>query len=373
MFNLGRRLITLMFLSVCLVVIGAVLALPAMAVEQMQIPSPAGNCLKCHDPSIHPVDNCTACHDLAYAEPTSEIPGGHGGLNVSDAGKAISTAPVGNCQVCHMYTAGGWDMCGNCHPSEWGDWIPPAQLVSDPAAPWREGYTHDATRLNGYVGTDNTYNCEMCHVQNWWLDIPQHDSTVFGSAYSHLDTIDTKCTGCHFDSLTTEHAQLGRNDRSGNPVDCFTCHENGSPGVQQSISNQDSSCAACHATLHNNNAAPRPSADILLYPGLKWSSPMVTAIWQGEPWVEDYVYGYRIIISNRSTLAAEDVWIFYRDGLAARGWTPQSPEPAAGTTNFKSVFAKGNNKIVVWFYGSEERLGQGTSPGGSRIEIIYNT
>lgn len=372
MFNLKRRLIIMVIFLAGLITAGAFLSLPVMAVEQMQVPSPAGSCLRCHDTSIHPVNNCNACHDLAYAEPAGYPLGGHGGLNVSDANKLKSTAPVGNCQVCHTYTVSAWDMCGNCHPSQYGSMFPPAQLVPNPNAPWREGYSHDVSRVNNYVGQDNTYNCEMCHVQNWWSNIPQHNLTVFGSAYSHQNKIDSKCTGCHLDSLTTEHAQPGRSDLAEQPITCFTCHENKSPNIKQVISNHDSSCAACHATVHNKNAAPSPSADILLYPGLQWSSPMMMTIWQGEPWVENYVYGFRTIVSNRSHLSADNVWVFYRDGLTARGWILQSAESAAGAASFKTVFAKGTNKIIVWFYSSEERQRPGILPAGPRIEIIYN-
>lgn len=372
MFNLNQRLIMMVILFAGLITGAAVLAMPVMAVEQMQVPSPGGNCSRCHEASVHPVNNCNACHDLALAEPTSYPPGGHGGLNVSDGNKLISTAPVGNCQVCHQYTVGGWDMCSNCHPSEWGDWIPPAQLVLNPDAPWRDGYTHDAGRINNYAGQDTTYNCEKCHVQSWWSDIPQHNLSVFGSVYSHQNEIDNKCTGCHLNSHTTEHAQPGRSDLAGQPITCFTCHENSSPDIKQAVSEGNSNCAACHVTVHHNTAAPSPTADILLYPGLRWSSPMPMTLWQGEPMVENYVYGYRIIISNRSQLSAVDVWAFYRDGLTGRGWIPESPEPTAGAVSFKAVFAKGVKKIIVWFYSSEERQGQGILPAGPRIEIIYN-
>ncbi len=99
---------------------------------------------------------------------------------------------------------------------------------------------------------------------------------------------------------------------------------------------------------------------------------MIVTIWQGEPWVENYVYGFRTIVSNRSNLSADSVWAFYRNGLTARGWVLQSAEPAVEATSFKTIFAKGSNKIIVWFYSSEERQGQGILPAGPRIELIYN-
>lgn len=333
--------------------------------QDMPIPPPAGNCDRCHDFAKHPMNNCNSCHDLAKYEPQASIlAGGHGGLTVSDEGKAISTAPVGNCLVCHTYT----NECQACHPSFFGG---ATELIPDPNPRWPSNYTHDTTRIKrNYVGVNDTYECEMCHVQNRWSTIPQHDSTAFGSVYDHQGSIDSRCGECHDAALTREHYR--RTDpATGNPLDCFTCHSSVNLQVQQAIAANNRQCSACHTQGHNLNIVSDLPGDVLLYPGLKWTAPLPLSLWQGEPWIEGDTAGFRMVMSNRSNLSSDGVWAFYRDGMTARGWSVQSPEPVPGSPAFKATFVKGSARIIVWFYGSEDRSGQGTVSSGSRIEIIF--
>lgn len=335
------------------------------AYPEMPIPPPAGNCERCHDYTTHPMNNCNSCHDLAKYEPAATIFGGHGGLIVSDISKKISTAPVANCIVCHAYT----NECQNCHPSYYGT-NPPA-LITDINPRFPSNYTHGASNINrNYIGVYNTYQCEMCHVQKWWLTIPQHNNTTFGSVYDHQVNLDSRCGECHDPALTREHFRRS-NPATGQPLDCFTCHSKADNQVQQAILAQNGQCNACHTQGHNLNMVPEVPGDVLKYPGLQWTSSLPLSLWQGEPWVEANPDDYRIIMSNRSKLSTNNVWTFYREGLTARGWLSQTPEPGSGETSFKATFVKGEERIIVWYYGSEDHSGQGTVPTGSRIEIIY--
>ncbi|MHB9095849.1 MAG: hypothetical protein ACYC21_14380 [Eubacteriales bacterium] len=364
-----QRVLKIWFL-VCLTVI--VITLPSAATaattttpSEMPIPAISGNCYNCHNAANHPISNCQLCHEHGKYEPDSTLEGGHGGLMMG-AGSG-STAPVGSCLVCHAYT----NECENCHPSYY--YGTPTPLIPDPNPRWPANYTHDATRIDNYVGQDYTYQCEMCHIQTEWPDIPGHNPATFGSPGTHLSTT-TGCEECHYTALTTEHFQ--RNGQNGQPLTCYTCHSSVSGAVRQAVKNGDTGCAACHNRVHGTDVLPNTltgiPADVLFYPGLKWTAPMPLSLWQGEPWVEGDTTGLRTVISNRSALTGDTVWTFYRDGLTSRGWSTTSPVPAVGSTEFKVTFTKGSGLITVWFYGAEYHNGSGSVPTGSRIEIIFN-
>lgn len=343
----------------------ALTAETAAGSPEMQIPPPGGNCINCHEPAVHNMRNCDLCHDnLAVAEPGSVITGGHGGFIVSDQSKLISTAPVGSCMVCHKYT----NECRGCHPSYYN--APPPEMILDPNPRWSADYTHDASRINNYAGMDNTYDCEMCHVQDWWSSIPQHDQTTFGSVYSHVSSI-AGCKSCHSVYLTTEHAR--HTNDNGEALDCFACHRISSPApVRAAVRNSDTGCGACHNAVHGINTVPGVPDDVLLFPGLTWSPPQALAIWQKEPWTPEDTTGYQLLISGRdSSLTPNGVWTFYRDGLTSRGWSLVSPEPDLGGTVFSAAFTKYSRGVTLWYYSNETRSSQNSVPAGARIELIF--
>jgi len=358
-----KKLFCLLVLAILMLI---ALPLSVTAVEEMPIPATAGNCYRCHDPASHPASNCDGCHDKAVYEPSAGPPGGHGGLNVTDTSKLISTAPVGNCQVCHAYTD-PWATCWNCHPSLFAGWGPPPNLVLNPNTPWPEGYTHDSSRVDNFIGVDTMYTCEKCHIQDWWQSIPEHD-TSFGSPSTHLSST-TGCQTCHSTPLTTEHYRH-LDDTTGMPLDCFTCHSSPAAEVKAAVVNKNTGCNDCHSQLHTTSTIPSLPGDILLYPGLAWSSPIELSIWHGEPWVEGNSSGYRVIFSNRSSLSGDEVWSYYRDSLTARGWSAPA-EPTAIDSGFKAAFVKGSEKLAVWFYSAENPSGSRNVYPGSRIALVF--
>ncbi len=342
----------------------------ASAIE-MPIPPAAGNCNKCHSPATHPMNNCSGCHDLGKFEPAAVLAGGHGGFIVSDRRKLLSTAPVGNCLACHSYT----NECMGCHPSFHG--ISNPVLTPDPNPLWAADYIHDATRINNFVGKDNTYKCEMCHLQqqsygrNWWPAIPQHNLSVFGTIYSHQSTIGSGCLQCHDAALTREHYQ--RKGPAGLPLDCFTCHSSKDNTIRVAIKNRDTGCGACHKQAHNANLTPTIPAEIPLFNGFQWTPPIPLATWTGDTWVpaEFLPGGYRLISSRRSDVTADQVWNYYRSQLVAGGWTPFSPEPADNAKDFRVKFTKGQAGVLIWYYGGIYHSNDPVLPQGARIEIIY--
>ncbi|MHB1167479.1 MAG: hypothetical protein ACYC0N_02925, partial [Carboxydocellales bacterium] len=213
-------LVCMAFLLVAILAQLSAATVSSAAYPEMPIPPPEGNCDRCHDYTKHPMSNCNACHDLAKKEPGATIFGGHGGFTVSDESKKISTAPIANCIVCHAYT----NECENCHPSYYSSNPPPLILDTNPR--FTSDYTHGPIDIKmNYIGVYATYQCEMCHVQNWWLTIPKHNNTTFGSVYDHQGSIDSRCGDCHDSALTREHFRR-TNPANGNPLDCYTCHSN---------------------------------------------------------------------------------------------------------------------------------------------------
>jgi len=334
-------------------------------IYEMPVSPAAGNCSRCHNPAAHPMNNCDSCHDQGQYEPGAVLTGGHGGLNVSDLAKRKSTAPVGSCMTCHTYT----NECMGCHPSYYGAANP--VLTPDPNPRWPANYSHNATRIDNFVGMDKTYKCEMCHIQTWWPSIPQHNLATFGSVYNHSSSISGGCLQCHYTPLTTEHYQ--RTGPTGQPLDCFTCHSNPAVSVQLAVKNNETGCGGCHNQAHNLNLTSNVPADIPLFSGFQWTPPVPLATWAGESWApaEFLPDGYIMISNRRSDVTGDQVWSFYKTRLGAKGWSPVAPEPAPGANNFKVKFTKGSAGILLWYYGGIYHTNDPALQQGARIEIIY--
>lgn len=351
------------------------------SVYEMPVPLAAGNCTRCHEPADHPMSNCSKCHDEGKKTPAATLSGGHGGLNVSDSAKLVSTAPVGNCLTCHKYRTDGmyfYDTCSNCHPEKFGY---TAALTPNPSPRFLLDHTHDSTRLNVYnsqVTPNFTFNCEMCHLQQasygqkWWPAIPERDLTTFGSASRHQSALAASCGNCHTGALTTEHS--GRTASStGQLMDCYSCHSSTSPAVKTAIKTGNTNCASCHSRAHTQSLSSNIPADISLYSGFQWTHPLPLSTWTGEAWVPaEFLPNGHILISDRRTdVTGDQIWNFYKTDLTAKGWISVDPEPAAGSNNFRIKFTKGTVSILIWYYGGIYHTNEPVLPQGSRIEIIY--
>ncbi len=153
-------------------------------------------CQSCHPRSEHQMDNCSACH----------------GTNLS---ASRSVYPVDDCYKCHFQLN---DYPVSYHSNGLPVYIPPQHPVQ---------------------ATDS---CTECHNKTWQSNIPQYH-TVIDTAERHLTT-SAGCDQCHAQSLTREHYRHA--DNEGNRLNCSTCHSSVETRVQEAISSEESSCAACH-------------------------------------------------------------------------------------------------------------------------------
>lgn len=172
---------------------------------EMTFPQDDINCQKCHARAQHPMTKCSSCH----------------GINLNPAAPKY---PLDDCYNCHFSTPN-----------------PPSYHTS--------GLPYSMQAQHRPQSTDS---CTACHTKTWGVTIPTLHNT-FDTAVRHLTTTGG-CSQCHATSLTREHQR--RTDDSGNPLNCYTCHGNADPNVQNAIKTKDSSCGACHAGLGANGGHP---------------------------------------------------------------------------------------------------------------------
>lgn len=202
-------------------------------------------------------------------------------------------------------------------------------------------------------------DCSACHAQ-------ADHGTV------HTSGIDQNCTGsCHKATLTQDHTS--RKDAAGNPYTCDTCHASKDKKVNRSIAAGSLNCAGCHPQGHNINLADNVPADIPLYAGFQWSTPMEASVFTGEPTTPAGYENGQVVLSNRRTdVAVSEAWDFYRQGLTSGGWILKSGAPASGAAGFAAEFVYGARAATVKYYNTEKSDGAGQpQSGGYRLEIWY--
>jgi len=336
----------------------------------------AADCQKCHQTSLsveHPLHtdetgneyDCRTCH----------------ASTVSEVVYAIDNR-LKNCDACHVqndheavHTPTGIEQgCTGCHiDSLTREHLDNPTTQTDSATgqinPWTCGTCHASTVTEVVYAINNSLrNCDACHTQAGHQ--AQHTTTA----------LDSNCTTCHINSLTDEHLNNPRTQTDSatgqiKPWDCNTCHASTRNTVVGAVYTANRQCAACHQAGHNMNFAEPVPENIPRYAGYTWTAPQNAFLWNGESWMPDeFLVGGRVIISSRrADVTGDQVWAFYRDEMAALGWTLESDAPSVGTNFYNVTFTGANNhKAVIWFYGglthnaSDEIL-----PAGYRIEIIY--
>ena len=113
-----------------------------------------------------------------------------------------------------------------------------------------------------------------------------------------------------------------------------------------------------------------PSA-IPLYPGYRWSKVIDSSLFAGAAWLPaPYANGGNLVLSDRrNDVASADIWAFYRDGMAARGWTLVSPAPSG--SSFSAVFQKEGHTTYVLFFNGLTAGEPSVVSSGYRLELVY--
>ncbi len=200
-----------------------------------------------------------------------------------------------------------------------------------------------------------------------------HDFASSGDPHEAVHTpsgLSWQCTVCHVDSLTQEH--MTNWTASGYGVGCQSCHGSTNARAVWAIFAGDKRCSACHISAHGQGLAPAPTG-IPHYPGYRWSAPIDSTLFAGESWLAPG-FGTRglVVLSDRRTdVGIAQVWAFYRDQMAAAGWSLASGAPVSGDTTFKATFTRGSHSVVVWFYGGEGHTASPVVSTGYRVEVLY--
>ncbi|MCL6471919.1 MAG: hypothetical protein K6T91_03825 [Firmicutes bacterium] len=333
------------------------------------------NCTACHTnfPSTHPMTNCNACHgggepieDCRECHEYQWYPEDH---NVSKYSceychnstysYKIPVHPADN--AAYHNTTSSMELCSECHMTslvqEHGRRIDPSTGKN------LDCYTcHANTRTEVRLAIESkNKDCGACHASS-----SSHETVHATNA------LDSKCTTCHKNNLFQEH--LNNPTTQTKKLTCDSCHSSTRPEVISAISSGDKHCVSCHSQAHNISLSAAMPSDIPLYSGFRWTVPLEALLWAGESWVpDDFASGGKVLISSRRIdVTGDQVWNFYKNEMAARGWTLASSEPAAGSNFYSVAFTKQAQKAIIWFYGGEDH--KTTSPvlaSGYRVEILY--
>lgn len=267
---------------------------------------------------------CSACHGTAGAGHQQA----HNGTLAADC-LVCHKANISDEHLANSKTQDKRLYCGTCHDS------------ADPA-------------VQLAISTNNL-SCDGCHA-----GVGDHEAV-------HTSGIDTACQGCHGATLTSDHitarTQLG--------LDCDTCHQSQRPEVAAAVQLRQKDCNFCHASAHNTNLLKKIPEKIPLHPAYFWSEPFNSSIFAAEDWLNGYIPGGNVLISNRRNDSLADIWNWYKTEMAARGWTLMSPEPEAAAVSFKATFQQGDSQATVYYYSTERKNGGPVVSAGARLEIIY--
>lgn len=330
----------------------------------------SGPCTNCHlgfpSPN-HPMSNCYGCH---VAGPISDCTDCHGGGEHSPGyisgmdcnychGGAYSAIPKhpANITTYHNTTA-NMDSCKKCHETSLT--IEHSRHKDVAGNPFTCYTCHLSSKPAVQQAlTQKLRNCDACH-------------TIAGHEEVHANSVlDDKCTTCHINSLTQEH--LTNTETQATTLNCDTCHKNTKLTVSEAIYSLNKNCAACHKEGHDIMFGELAPVDVPLFDGFKWTAPGDAKLWSGESWVmAEYLDRGKVLISNRrSDVTASQAWSYYRDNMAADGWTLTSNAPVDGVDTFSVTFTKESRKMVLWFHRGETPADSQTSEGGYRITIVY--
>ncbi|MCL4441177.1 MAG: hypothetical protein M1609_11495, partial [Firmicutes bacterium] len=205
--------------------------------------------------------------------------------------------------------------------------------------------------------TEKNKDCLACHTQ------VDHESV-------HTSGLDINCQTCHNPALTQEH--MTNSTTAGKNYNCGTCHDSTGKEVIRTIKANSLSCAGCHQQGHNIIFTETVPADIPLYTGFIWTSPMEVSLFVYEsstPW--GYENGQVVLSNRQANITVGDIWTFYTGQMAANGWTIKSGGSGSGEY-FTAEFEKEGRLATLKCYHTAVNNGIGDPvDAGFRIEIWY--
>lgn len=288
-----------------------------------------------------------------------------------------------NCKNCHgVYVAQTMDQrCINCHRDYWhitvypqgtfhevshGDQTGIPTVMLDTAHRAETGscspchaksINREHARPDRTTATGGLITCSTCHLSSD-NNVQQaiatgnsncggcHGSNGDGHEAVHTSGLDANCTAvCHKASLTQEH--LNNPKTQIKALNCDTCHSSAKPVVAAAIANNRIQCAACHLDAHNVYLALPIDGDIPLFPGLKWTTPILGSIW-GDEVPADFNNGYVVISSSAGTLTGEAVLAYYKNNMVVQGWAQVSSDPV-DLVKYDLTFEKAGRKSLIRF------------------------
>ncbi len=353
------------------------------------------SCDNCHIYITIP-DVCSGCHYPGQVlpepfPPHNEYPDtkySPKGYSATEPLRVTTNREEWDCIICHQPGAGtktgptwGNNRLLNNHD------IP--QLHVAPLTPDSESCTECHARSltreharDGRVDEEgNAINCNTCHKSTEPLiqgaitakDLSCaacHESADHESL--HVTGIDSYCGECHIGSLTSEHMNNEVTTGSSD-YGCETCHVNSKKEVVRAIETNRRNCTTCHTQGHNVYFADDVPEDILLHESFNWTTVMEAEIFAGEPGVPaEYLGGQVVMSDRRSDLTPENVRNLYNDFLTTNSWESAAYTLMADNRGFAEEYKKGSRAVLIYFYNTSGRTGEGNPvPAGYRLEIWY--
>lgn len=350
-------------------------------------------CNKCHNYITYGA-GCTICHgdpNVAGSEPTGhgytqDISYGPANYDLTVPLRVKTNREIIDCVICHQPGAGTVKASGaalNSHD------IPEIHKYKAEAANCNSCHALSLTKEHarqGRVDKDGkAITCNTCHrsadplvaaaIANKNTSCDACHSAADHEQVHAWNEFDANCRTCHKNTLSTEH--LNRADpATGKNYACDTCHVSTANAVKRTIAAGDLSCAGCHQTAHKIALTEKVPADIPLYPGYEWTTPISASIFQGDPTTPIGYESGQVVISNRLPgIAIDQVWNYYngQEGsqMAAKDWTLKSGGYVAGENSFKAEYGKEGRFVTIKCYKSAESDGSGTLGSGYRMELWY--
>ena len=200
-------------------------------------------------------------------------------------------------------------------------------------------------------------SCEACHT---------FESTGAVHSEFHNVSYGAKCIECHGDNMMTEKVYHGERG-------CGDCHNSADPKVQNAIRYNNRSCFGCHEKPHQVYMATYRD-DIPLYGQVVWGTPQSATLWSGDGWLPSELDNdaARILFSSRAHLNVANVHTFYKNGMAAAGWTLLTDSYTSGASHFELMYRKGRRYCKIWLSLGDINNPGGTNPAGHRLQVAYH-